>query len=175
MEDEEEQGKDKGLEDDAEKDLNQDEEEKGEDGSDHSQEEEMVQTFEEGDRESIEKAPSAIVDETNVSKAFGETNSAEADLTLATTEEVIAGLKSLATAPASPKGKGKAKPPSHSTSSPTKRSSVVIKPKKEVTKKVATAIDEAPAHATESDVVSEATNFLRPSLQNDQGPSILML
>ncbi|OMO61493.1 hypothetical protein CCACVL1_23476 [Corchorus capsularis] len=148
MENDEEQDKDKELKDDAKEDLNQDEEEKGEDGSDRNQEEEIKQTSEEGERTSTEKAPSPAVDETNVSKASSETNSAEGGLTLATTEEVIAGLKPLASAPASPKGTGKATPPSHSTSSPTKRSSAVIKPKKKVTKKAATTTDEAPAQAT---------------------------
>ncbi|OMO80644.1 zonadhesin [Corchorus capsularis] len=119
----------------------------------------MVQTSKKGDIEDTEKAPSTAVDETNVSETSGETNSAKDNLTLATTKEVIASLEPLATAPASPKGKGNAKPPSHSTSSPTKHSSVVIKPKKKVTKKAATATDEAPIHATESDVVSETTEL----------------
>ncbi|OMO83026.1 hypothetical protein COLO4_22735 [Corchorus olitorius] len=119
----------------------------------------MAQTSGEGDRASTEKAPSTAVDETNVTRASGETNSAKGDLTLATTEEVIAGLEPLATALTSPKRKGKAKPSSHSTSSPTERASVVIKPKKKVTKKATTNTDEATAHATESDVVSEATKL----------------
>ncbi|OMO49475.1 hypothetical protein COLO4_38529 [Corchorus olitorius] len=109
----------------------------------------MAQTSEEDERASTEKAPYTAVDETNVSRASSETNSTKGDLTLATTEEVIAGLEPLATAPASPKGKGKVKPSSHSTLSPTERASVVIKPKKKVTKKAIIASDKAPAHATE--------------------------
>ncbi|OMP08850.1 hypothetical protein COLO4_06058 [Corchorus olitorius] len=155
VEDEEERDKNKRLEGDAEEDLN----ETGEDGSDLNQEEAMAQTSEEDDRLSTEKAPSTAVGETNVSGASSETNSEEGDLTLATTEEVIAGLESLATAPASPKGKGKAKPSSHSTSYPTERASVVIKPNKKVTNKATTATDKAPAHATKNDVVSEATKL----------------
>ncbi|OMO85995.1 hypothetical protein COLO4_21351 [Corchorus olitorius] len=99
------------------------------------------------------------VGETNVSGASSETNSEEGDLTPATTEEVIAGLKPLATAPASPKGKGKVKPSSHSTSSPTER---VIKPKKKVTKKATTATDKAPAHATEKSYRFGATRIIVP-------------
>ncbi|OMO88543.1 hypothetical protein COLO4_20227 [Corchorus olitorius] len=136
VENAEEQEKDKGLEDDAEEEVNQE----GEDGNDLNQEEAIAQTSKEDDKASSKKAPSAAVGETNVSRASSKTNSKKGDLTLATTEEVIAGLAPLATAPASPKGKGKAKPSSHSTSSPTER---VIKPKKKVTKKATTATNKA--------------------------------
>ncbi|OMO98664.1 hypothetical protein CCACVL1_04110 [Corchorus capsularis] len=135
MEEEEEKDKDKELDDDAEEDLNQSEEEKGEDGSDHNGNEDIAHTSEEEDRASAGKAPLAAVDETNVSKASDETNSTGGDMILATTKEVIAGLEPLATAPASPKGKGIAKAASHSASSPTKNASPANKPKKKVTKK----------------------------------------
>ncbi|OMO96581.1 hypothetical protein COLO4_15194 [Corchorus olitorius] len=62
-------------------------------------------TSEEYDIESSEKAPSAEISETNVSEAFGEINSEEGDLTLATTEEVMAGLEPLDTILASPEEK----------------------------------------------------------------------
>ncbi|OMP09974.1 hypothetical protein COLO4_04950 [Corchorus olitorius] len=145
-EDNEDKGekKDEGGNENINVEVQNEEEQEKEKGLEDVAEEELNQEGEDG------------ISETNVSKASSETNSEEGDLTLATTEEVIAGLEPLAIAPASPKGKGKAKPSSHSISSPTKR---VIKPKKKVTKKAITATDKAPAHATESDVISEATKI----------------
>ncbi|OMO80365.1 hypothetical protein COLO4_24133 [Corchorus olitorius] len=76
-------------------------------------------------------------------------------MSLAETEEVLTGLEPLATASASPEDTAKAKASSSAVSS--KPTSPIVKPKKKVTKKASTATGEDLVHATEMELVNEAS------------------
>ncbi|OMP06444.1 hypothetical protein COLO4_08123 [Corchorus olitorius] len=105
----------------------------------------------------------AKINQTNVSKASGGTNPEIADMSLAETEKVLTGLEPLATVPASPKDREKAK--ASSSAVPSKPASPIHKPKKKVTKKASTATVEDLTHATKSDVASEHTEHPQPALK----------
>ncbi|OMO75626.1 hypothetical protein CCACVL1_16119 [Corchorus capsularis] len=124
--------------------------------------EDEVSAPEDSNKANEELTSSAAVGETNAPEVPSGTDTEIANMTLATTAEVLTGLKPLATALASLKGKDKAKVSSSSASSPTKKAFTVSKPKKMVTKKARTAIVEKSAHVTESDVVSEHTEPTPP-------------